>query len=130
MPNTKYQFSHRPRPPSGVERACGIAKSLFAAARGDHETDAATINTIARRARLTPATMRKFLQPSRRPKDVSLTVWARLVRAYRRYLDQQLAGLQNEIARVEALSPSDSSIRDLLDEAKALVARIEALSED
>lgn len=123
MPNRRYQFSHGP---TGVERACEITRNLFNAARGNHVTDTQTVEAIARRAQLTPSVMRRFLQPSRRPKDVSLGVWTRLLAAYRRYLDGQLAGLRDEIARLEALDPDDAAILDLLDEAKALVRKIEA----
>lgn len=127
MRNSQYRISHGA---DGVERASEIAKSLFNTARGNYETDQQTVAAIARQAQLTPAAVRRFLQPSRRPKDVSLTVWARLVSAYRRYLEQRLAALQTEIARVDALDTDDRALGDLLDEAKALVSRIEAAARD
>lgn len=129
MSKPQNQFSHRPSGPpaaSGVERACDITRSLFNAARGSYQNDAETIQSIAERARLTPAVVRRFLQPSRRPKDVSLGVWQRLVFAYRRLLNQQLQALETEIHRLEALDPHDGAIRALLDDAKALVRKIES----
>lgn len=127
MPKPQNQFSHRPpASASGVERACDITRSLFNAARGSYQNDAEAVQAIAERARLTPAVVRRFLQPSRRPKDVSLGVWQRLVFAYRRLLNQQLAALQTEIHRLEAVDPDDGAILALLDDAKALVRKIEA----
>ena len=123
MPNSQYRNLHGP---TSVERACDITKNLFNAARGNHATDTETVNAIARQAQLSPAAVRRFLQPSRRPKDVSLGVWGKLLAAYRRYLERQLAAIKLEIVRVEALDPDDGAILDLLDEAKNLVARIEA----
>ena len=126
MPNTKYPNLHTP---TSVERACEITKSLFNAARGQHATDAETVHTIARRAQLSPAAVRKFLQPSRAPKDVSLGVWSKLLGAYRRYLEHQLAALQAEIARLDHLDPDDRRIRALLHEAQALVRKVELASQ-
>lgn len=125
MPNIKYRNLHGP---TSVERACDITRSLFIAARGNHATDSDTVNTIARQAQLSPAAVRRFLQPSRHPKDVSLGVWAKLVATYRRYLERQLTALQAEIARLEHFDPDDGAILDLLDEAKALVRKIEAVA--
>lgn len=122
MPNIRYRNLHGP---TSVERACDITKSLFNAARGNHATDSDTVNAIARQAQLSPAAVRRFLQPSRHPKDVSLGVWGKLVAAYRRYLERQLSALETEIARLEHLDPDDGAILDLLDEAKALVSKIE-----
>lgn len=122
MPNQRYRFSDGP---SSVERACEITKNLFNAARGNYATDTETVTAIARKAQLSPAAVRRFLQPSRRPKDVSLGVWGKLLAAYRGYLERQLATLQAEIHRLEHLDPSDGAILDLLDDAKALVIKIE-----
>ena len=125
MPNTKYRNLHGP---TSVERACDITKSLFNAARGNHATDTETVNAIARAAQLSPAAVRRFLQPSRHPKDVSLGVWGKLVATYRRYLERQLSALEAEIARLEHLDPDDGAILDLLDDAKNLVSKVEALA--
>lgn len=125
MPNSQYRNLHGP---TSVERACDITKSLFNAARGNHATDSETVNAIARAAQLSPAAVRRFLQPSRHPKDVSLGVWGKLVSAYRRYLERQLGALQTEIARLEHLDPDDGAMVDLLDDAKTLVGKIEALA--
>lgn len=125
MPNEQYRILHGPEP---VERACEITKSLFNAARGNHATDTETVVAIARKAQLSPAAVRKFLQPSRRPKDVSVGVYSRLRAAYRRSLERQLDALKLEIVRVEALDPDDGALLDLLDDAKALVSKIEAVA--
>lgn len=121
MPN---KISHFDTPPSGVDRACQIARNLFNHARGNHETDADAINAIAHQSRLTPAALRRFLQPSRKPKDVSLGVWGRLVGAYRRYLQRELAELQLEIDRLAHLDPDDGALLSLLSETESLQRQI------
>lgn len=127
MPNTEYRSLNRDLPPTtSVERACQITRNLFNAARGQHATDSETVQTIARRAQLSPAAVRRFLQPSRHPKDVSLGVWTKLFGAYRRYLRQRIADLEAEIVRLEHMDPDDGAIQALLDEAKGLVCEIEA----
>lgn len=126
MPKSIYQLAHHP---AGVDRACEIARSLIHAAMGTHDTDHSAIQAVARTARLTPAVLRRFVQPSRRPKSVDLTVWERLVAAYRQYLRRRLAQLETEIAALEHLDPSERALLDLLDEARALVGQIEAFTQ-
>lgn len=123
MPHIKHQIVNPT--PTGVERACHIARNLFNHARGNYETDAATVDAVARQSRLTPAVLRRFLQPSRRPKDVSLGVWSRLVGAYRRHLARELMALQDEIDRLDALEPDDVALQALLHKARALVVEAE-----
>lgn len=110
---------------TGVERACHIVRKLYNHARGNYETDQQCIAAIARQSRLTPAAVRRFIQPSRRPKDVSFGVWSRLVGAYRRHLARELMALQDEIDRIEYLSPDDSALQDLLHKARNLVSEAE-----
>lgn len=126
--NTKCGFSNDAS--SGVERATELVQAFFQASRGRHENDDQTVRDIAQRARISPAEVRKFLQPSRRPKDVSLGVWSRLFGAYSRYLRQQLHALEIEIARLDGLDPHDRALRDLLDDAEGLVRKIKAATAD
>lgn len=123
MPNAKHHFEEAP---TAVERACQIARSLFQHARGNYDNDQQTIAAVARHARLTPAAFRRFIQPSRKPKDVSFTVWQRLLGSYRRYLVRELAALQDEIDRLEHLDPDDAALAALLDKARTLVVEVEA----
>jgi hypothetical protein len=116
-------------PIDAVERAEGIVQLMYRAARGSHETDQQTVQFIARQAQLSPSVVRRFLQPSRRPKDVSLTTWSRLVAAYRRLLQRQLDAVRIEISRIEHMQRDQNGMDGaaaLMGEAKALVARIEA----
>ena len=123
MPN---KIEHFDTQSTGVERACEIARSLFKHARGHHDTDADAIRTLARQSHLSPAALRRFLQPSRRPKDISLGMWGRLVGAYRRYLQRELAELQLEIDRLAFLDPDDRALLHLLHDAEALERQIRA----
>ena len=128
MANLKTEFLHADLPASGVERAANIAKQIFYSARGNYESDQQCIDAIARRERLSPSVFRRLLQPSRRPKEVGLTVWSRLCAAYRRQLERQLAQLTDEIDRLEYLEPSDAAVRRLLDDAQALTRKIAAFA--
>ena len=125
MPHKINLFEYRP-PSTGVDRACQIAKQLFQHSRGNHETDAATVRTIARRAQLSPAEIRQLLQPCRRPKDIRLGVWGRLLGSYRAFLARELAALEDEIARLEHLEPDDAALQDLLHKAEALAGEVRA----
>lgn len=127
MPNIRFRNQHPPGDP--VARACDITRSLFNAARGNYATDAQTIDAIARQSELRPAVVRRFLLPSRRPNDVSLGIWGRLVAAYRRQLQRQLSALETEIVRLEHLDPSGRAVLDLLDEAESLASKIRSLAE-
>lgn len=85
------------------------------------------VQSVARRCRITPSLVRGLIHPSRRPKVIDARWLGRLWAAYLKHLRRQLAELELEIARVEALAPSDRAARDLLDAAQALVRRLEAL---
>lgn len=132
MPYHRQHFTHDQQahdaPATAVERACQIAKALFSHDRGNHDTDADTIRSVARHARLSPSTFRRFIQPSRRPKDLPLGVWSSLVGAYARYLYRELDRLQDEIDRLEILEPSDVALADLLNKARALCREVEAIA--
>ncbi|MEN6302215.1 MAG: hypothetical protein ABFD96_05780 [Armatimonadia bacterium] len=125
MPNVKFPSPYH-SPASGVDRACELAKQLFSTARGHYDTDAETIRAIARHSGLSTAEIRQLLQPSRRPKDVRLGVWSRLRGSYRRYLERQLAKIEDEIDRLAYLDPDDAADRDLLHQAETLVDKIKS----
>ena len=121
-----HKISHFDTPSTGVERACQIARQLFNHTRGNHDTDTDAIRAIAVQSRLSPTTLRGFLLPSRRPKDVSVGTWGRLVGTYRRYLQRELTALQDEIDRLALLEPDDVALQDLLREAETLASEIRA----
>lgn len=114
---------------NGVDQAVLFTTGLLKTQRQHYETDIEAIDAVSGQTRLTPSVLRKFLQPSRRPKAVDFDVVGCLRRAYLRMLNQQLDALRTEIAVVEALGAREGAVSDLLDEAKALVGRIEALTE-
>lgn len=126
MQNGPNHFPKRP-PVSGVEKAINIARSLVALNRGTHGTESAAIAATASQCRLSPAVLRRFVYPSRRPKSVGLDIWQCLRGGYLAVLRKQLAALETEIARVERLGDPDGAVQDLLHKARALQDQAEKL---
>lgn len=124
MTKRVYQFQNLDRSPSGVGTVEAMARDFLQQSRGLYDTDQAAIAAIARKAHVSPAALRRFVQPSRRPKSVSLELWQRLRTAYSEFLRGQVAALERDIARVEALDPADRALRDLAAEAEDLARRI------
>lgn len=85
------------------------------------------IGRISTQARVPRTVLRSLLQPSRRPKSLAGHWLLRIRGFYLAHLRKQLRALQLEIQRIEALEPSDGAAQACLDDAKALVAEIEAL---
>lgn len=85
------------------------------------------VKSVARHCKLSPSFVRGLVHPSRRPKVIDARWLCRLWDAYLAHLRRQLADLELELARCEALGSARRPPRDLLDEAQALVRRIEAL---
>lgn len=125
MSKQAYQFANT-RPASGVALVESITRAFLKQARGHYVSDQAAIAAIARRAHVSPAAIRRFVQPSRRPKTVSLELWQRIRAAYADFLRSQLRALEHDIARIETLDPADGALRNLVDEAEALAQRIKA----
>lgn len=110
---------------SGVDQATGLVTELVLAKRGQSGGTQQAIRKVAHDCRVSPATVRKYFQPSRRPKDIPLGVWQRLWHGYRCHIERQLAQLETDLARIEALGGAgDSAGQHLVDEAEALVSRI------
>ena len=124
MPELRNQFWNGGA--SGVDVVETITRDFLKQCRGQYETDHDAITAIARHAHVTPSVMRRFIQPSRRPKSVSLDIFRRIRSAYADYLRGQLAALEAKIARVEALDPDDRALRDLAVQVEALASRIRA----
>lgn len=128
MSDGKYQIPNATHDSRGVDRAIEITKALVQTARGHHDTDRDAITEAARHCRLAPSVLRRFFQPSRWPKQVDADILERLRAGYLRFLRQQLAAIETEIARIEASGSVDAGAEHLLDAARALVRRIEAVA--
>lgn len=124
MSETKNQFWNGGA--SGVDVVETITRDFLKQCRGQYETDHDAIKAIARHAHVTPSVMRRFIQPSRQPKSVSLDIFRRIRSAYADYLRGQLRSLEAHVARVEALDPDDGALRDLAVQVEALASRIRA----
>lgn len=123
----KYEWDQLRCGNTGVEAAIRLTTELVELKRGPAGGTQAAIRSVAGECRLSPAIIRKFVQPSRRPKDVGLAVWDRLWRSYAQYLRREIARLENDIRRIEALGNADRrAAQHLVDEAEALVRRIKS----
>lgn len=112
--------------PNGVGEAVSFVKDMVHAKRETCGEDTrAAIEAVARDCRVSPATVRKFIHPSRHPKDVGVGVWGQIWRAYRQFLLGQIERLEQDLRRVESLGNIDpGTAQDLRVEAEALIARL------
>lgn len=109
----------------GVAEAIRLVTELVNARRTTSGGTHAAIRTVATDCNITAAQVRRLLQPSRRPKDVGISVWLRITNAYRRYLLRQIAELEQELRVMAALGNVDPrTAGDLAAEAEALRRRI------
>ena len=110
---------------AAVEQASAIATD-FIAAKGGSEKQGKhdALRAVARECRISASSLRKFIQPSRRPKSIGVDLWQRLRGGYIAFLRRQLHDIQSRIDAVEAMGTPGPDILDLLDEAQALVGRI------
>lgn len=110
----------------GVEQARLFVTELVRAfiMRGKSDNTTEAISSVAHYCRVNRSDVRRFYQPSRGPKAVSVRLWNRLWRGYASYLRRELADIENRLA---ALDKMDSAARgDLVVEAQDLIARIKA----
>lgn len=126
MPDGNCEFSDRRS--SAVDRAIFITKAFVRSARGHHEYEQDAIADVARQCRLGRSVIERFVHRSRHPKHVDADILERIRAAYLRYLRAQLGNLENQIDRVERMGTADPHAQHLLDAARALVRRIEALT--
>lgn len=127
MPKPHFQFSQEAT--AEVDRACEIARNIFSSCRGQYDTEKQCVDAVARQTHLTPSVLRSLLYPSKRRKDVSHSVWTRLIAAYGRHLERQLHRLEDEIARLSDCGSADTDVLRLLHDAEALAEKIRAVAE-
>lgn len=113
---------------SGVDEAIRLATELVRLTkRGQQGGTARAIEEVARYASVTESDIRRLVQPSRRPKIVSLDLWGHLWGAYLAYLERELRRLEAEVARVQALGPAHHGpLTDLERRTTILIAQIRA----
>lgn len=110
---------------AGVRQASRLVTEMIQARRGHAGGTDAAIRSIARDCRVTPAQVRRYFQPSRRPKDIGLGLWGRLWAGYVRYLETRIASLEQNLLRLRARGDIDPrACEDLAAEAEALIGRI------
>lgn len=103
-----------------VEQAAGLIETLIERESREHGRLEALL-VVSRRCGLPHGLVRSLFQPSRRPKTIPSVFWTKLVDAYLRFCRQQMAELEHDIARVQALG--DDGHR-----AAALSAQVERLA--
>lgn len=113
----------------GLSEAVTIARALVEdEARASGEDVREAISTVASRCRVGRGEILKLVHESRRPKDIGLRLWRRLLTVYAAHLRLELARLGAEIDRVEALGGMDhSAVAPLLNEAETLTSRLKVL---
>lgn len=111
---------------NAVEQAALMAQELTEGVQSDEGTKQSAARAAARRAGISFAVFRALLQPSRRPKYLDVGIWQRMRAAYLAHLRRKLVALQAEIVMAEALDAPDRATLDLLDDAKALVRKMES----
>lgn len=110
---------------SGVDEAISFVTILVNARRECGGNKAQIFKQVASEAKVGASEIRNLYQPSRRPKIVGHGVWLRIHDRYCAFLRCELAKLETEIARVEALDNLDHGTRaDLVGKAEALITRI------
>ncbi len=110
---------------SAVDQAIGLVTQLVFSRRGQLGGTDAAIRKIARDCRLSPWQVKRFFQPSRRPKDVTVGVWHTLWRGYAAYLESELAKMEEQLHRAQAVGNADlSQCADLAAEVEALKSRL------
>lgn len=122
---TEFRELNAPFPILNAARSVQMAAAIavdFTAISGGH-------NVAARHAGIDRLTFKRLTQPSRQPKSIAVDIWQRLVDAYARHLRRELARLEAEIRRVDALGNGVRPLEDLLDEVDALADRLRHIIE-
>jgi hypothetical protein len=78
----------------------------------------------AQRSGIDRHAFQRLTQLSRRPKHIAVDIWCKLIGAYSQHLRREVARLETEIRRVDALGAGTRPLEDLLDEADRLRDRI------
>ena len=111
---------------NAVEQAALMAQELTEGVQSDEGTKQSAARAAARRAGISFAQFSPLLQPSCRRIYLDVAIWQRMRAAYLAHLRRKLVALQAEIVMAEALDAPDRATLDLLDDAKALVSKIES----
>ncbi len=128
MSDGEYEFS-KSLPSSGVERAIYMTRRLVKSAGVNHDSETDAIDEVAQQCRLGRSVIERFLFPSRWPKSIDADLLERIRGVYLRWLRGQLAAIENEIVSIERFGSREPSVEHLLDAARALVHRIEAVTD-
>ena len=123
-----YALNQFLRTADQIDTAAHFVERMLKAEEDTAGTKDAAHRTLARRHKVSPSLVRDLCQPSRRPKSISFRCWLRLWDGYISFLQKQLVAIRAEIRMVEALGPNDAAVADLLDQTRALVREIEALT--
>lgn len=122
---TEFRILNGPPPIMNAARSVSIAAAIaadFTALTGGHRV-------ASQRSGIDQNYFKRLMQTSRRPKHIAVDIWQRLVDAYARHLRRELARLEAEIRRVDALGNGVRPLEDLLDEVDALADRLRHIIE-
>jgi hypothetical protein len=121
----RFRILHTPPPILNAARSVEMAAAIatdFTKLTGGHIV-------ASQRAGIDRHAFQRLTQASRRPKQIAVDVWCRLVDAYARSLRRELSRIEAELRRVDALGATTRPLEDLRDEADALADRIRHIIE-
>jgi hypothetical protein len=121
------QFRYLQAPPPILNAARSV--EMAAAIATDFTTLTGGYIAAAQRSGIDRHAFQRLTQASRRPKQIAVDVWCRLVDAYARSLRRELSRIEAELRRVDALGATTRPLEDLADEADALADRIRHIIE-
>lgn len=121
------QFRYLQAPPPILNAARSV--EMAAAIATDFTTLTGGHLVASQRAGIDRHAFQRLTQASRRPKQIAVDIWCRLIGAYSQHLRREVARLEAEIRRVDALGAGTRPLEDLLDEVDALADRLRHIIE-
>ncbi len=122
---TEFRCLNAPFPILNAARSVSMAAAIAV----DFTAIAGGQDVAARKAGIDRPTFKRLTQPSRQPKSIAVDLWQRLISGYAAHLRRELARLEAEIRRVDAMGNGVRPLEDLLDEVDALADRLRHIIE-
>lgn len=105
-----------------VDMASTVAADFTSHCRGQYVI-------AAQRAGLDRDAFKRLLQPSRKPKTISVDFWHRLVSGYTAHLRRELHRIEAEIERLDRIGSPVAPLEDLMDQVDGVADRLRHILE-